>query len=78
MSAFYEELAEILELEPDQVTPDLRLENTQWDSLAVVSSIALIDEIYDIAVSADALNNCQTVADIEKLIAKHETESGAA
>jgi acyl carrier protein len=37
MSTFYEELAEILEIEPDQVTSDLRLEDTSWDSLAVVS-----------------------------------------
>jgi acyl carrier protein len=74
MSNFHEELAEILELETDQVTPDLRLEDTAWDSLAVVSTIALIDELYDVAVSADALNNCDTVGDIEKLIAREKGE----
>jgi acyl carrier protein len=74
MSNFHEELAEILEMETDQVTPDLRLEDTAWDSLAVVSTIALIDELYDVAVSADALNNCDTVGDIEKLIAREKGE----
>ena len=68
MSEFYTEMAEILELEPDEVTADLRLEDTNWDSLAVVSTIALIDELYDQAISADALNNCDTVGDIEQLI----------
>lgn len=75
MNEFYAELAEILEIEPDQVTPGLRLEDTPWDSLAVVSSIALIDELYDVAVSADALNNCETVGDIEKLIAREKGEA---
>lgn len=76
MSTFYEELAEILEIETDQITPDLRLEDTSWDSLAVVSTIALIDEQYDEAVSADALTSCETVGDIERLIAARRTESG--
>jgi acyl carrier protein len=75
MSNFHEELAEILELDVDQVTPELRLEDTPWDSLAVVSTIALIDELYDVAVSADALNNCETVGEIEALIAR---ETGGA
>ncbi|TFZ58138.1 acyl carrier protein [Methylorubrum sp. Q1] len=77
MSGFYEELAEILEVEPDQMTADLRLENTSWDSLAVVSTIALIDEQYDRAVNATALAACETVGDIERLIAAHPTESEA-
>ncbi|WP_060772284.1 acyl carrier protein [Methylobacterium sp. AMS5] len=77
MSGFYEELAEILEVEPDQMTADLRLENTSWDSLAVVSTIALIDEQYDRAVNATALAACETVGDIERLIAARPTESEA-
>ncbi|ACK83870.1 acyl carrier protein [Methylorubrum extorquens] len=77
MSGFYEELAEILEVEPDQVTADLRLESTSWDSLAVVSTIALIDEQYDKAVNATALAACETVGDIERLIAARSTESEA-
>lgn len=77
MSTFYEELAEILEIDADQVTPELRLEDTSWDSLAVVSTIALIDEQYDQAVSADALTSCETVGDIERLITARGTESEA-
>lgn len=77
MSEFRNELAEILEREPDEVTPELRLDSTSWDSLAVVSTIALIDELYDEAVSADALNDCETVGDIEKLIERHKAAGGA-
>ena len=76
MSTFHEELAEILELEPDQITADLRLEDTSWDSLAVVSTIALIDELYDEAVSADALSKCETVGDIDNLVASFNGGGG--
>lgn len=68
MSQFYEGLAEILEVEPSEVNPDMVLEEGVWDSLAIVSSIALIDELFDRTVSADALAECKTVGDIEKLV----------
>ena len=49
MSEFYEGLAEILEVDLDQITPDLALEDGSWDSLAVVSTIALIDDVPTVA-----------------------------
>lgn len=75
MNTFYQELAEILEVEPDRLTPHLRLEEVSWDSLAVVSTIALIDDHYDEAISAAALTACETVGDIERLIPPRETQS---
>lgn len=72
MNAFYEGLAEILEVEPDTVSSSMELEESAWDSLAVVSTIALIDEVYDQQVNADALVECRTVGDIEKLVAKEQ------
>jgi acyl carrier protein len=67
MSAFYEGMAEILEMEPGEVTPDLVLADVTWDSLAIVSTIALVDEVYDVALSPTKLAECATIADIEKL-----------
>ena len=67
MSEFYEGLAEILEVEPDQVTPELEL-GDGWDSLAVVSTIALIDDVFDVTVHPDKLGDCATVGDIENLV----------
>lgn len=69
MSEFYEGLAEILEVDVDQVQPGLSLEEGAWDSLAVVSTIALIDDVYDVTVHPDRLSDCKTVADIEALVA---------
>lgn len=69
MSEFYEGLAEILEVEVDEISPELVLEEGNWDSLAVVSTIALIDDVYDVTVHPNGLGDCKTVADIEALIA---------
>lgn len=68
MSEFYEGLAEILEVEVEEVNPDLTLEEGSWDSLAVVSTIALIDDVYDVTVHPNALGECKTVGQIEALI----------
>jgi len=68
MEAFYTGLAEILEIEPAQVTAELDLADHNWDSLAVVSTIALCDECFNVMLDGQALTNCKTVADIEKLI----------
>jgi acyl carrier protein len=75
MSEFYEGLAEILEVEVDQVTPDLDLDESGWDSLAVVSTIALIDDVFDVTVHPDRLGECKTVADIEKLVAAERAQA---
>jgi acyl carrier protein len=68
MSAFHESLAEILEIEPAAITPDLDLRAHNWDSLAVVSTLALIDECYGKLVEGSALARCERVADIEALV----------
>jgi acyl carrier protein len=73
---FREGLAEILDVEPDEVNSGLELDEAVWDSLAIVSAIALIDEIYNETVSADALSDCKTVADIERIVAKRRGEAG--
>lgn len=69
MNEFHQGLAEILEVEPQEVNSDMELEEGAWDSLAVVSTIALIDEVYDRTVSAEDLSECKKVSDVEKLIA---------
>lgn len=68
MSAFYEGLAEIFEIEADTVNPALDLQSLEMDSLAVVSIIALVDECFDVMLNGEAIMRCVTVADIEALI----------
>lgn len=69
MSEFYAGLAEILEIDTTQVNSELDLLAHNWDSLAVVSTIALCDECFNVMLDGQALNDCKTVADIEKLVA---------
>jgi acyl carrier protein len=78
MSEFYEGLAEILEVDEDQINSDLQLEEGSWDSLAVVSTIALIDDVYDIQVHPNGIAECKTVGDLEKLIATERASAGQA
>jgi acyl carrier protein len=68
MQKFYEGLAEILEIDPSEVTPTLVLADQSWDSLAIVSTIALVDECFEVMLPSQALIACVTAGDIEKLI----------
>lgn len=74
MSEFYEGLAEILEVDTVDINSELELDEGSWDSLAVVSTIALIDDVYDVTVHPNALGDCKTVGDIEALIAAERGE----
>ncbi|EZP55131.1 acyl carrier protein [Sphingomonas sp. RIT328] len=66
MSQFYEGMAEILDVDVTDIDPGYEL-GEAWDSLAIVSTIALIDEVYDRSVSPDALGQCTTVGEVEAL-----------
>lgn len=74
MSEFYEGLAEIIEVDADEVTSELALDEGAWDSLAVVSTIALIDDVYDVMVHPDKLAECKTVGDIDDLVAAERAD----
>ncbi|MDC3203594.1 acyl carrier protein [Prochlorococcus sp. AH-716-B04] len=64
---FLEELSEALDI-TDQVLEDsVTLDSLGWDSLAVISSIALIDEYFNKTVSAKELSECKTIGDLIKL-----------
>ena len=67
--AFKAGLAEIFEVDEAEITPDFDLKAHNWDSLAIVSVIALVDECHDRLLEGSALARCETVADIERLVA---------
>jgi acyl carrier protein len=71
MSEFYEGMAEIFEVGASKISSAFELHSAEaaWDSLAVVSSIALADDCFGVMLEGKALGNCQTIADIERLIA---------
>ena len=66
--AFFVGLAEIFELEDGEVSAELDLSTVAWDSLAIVSVIALADDIYGVFLEGEKLKACSTVADIVALV----------
>ena len=66
---FNEKLAEMLELEKGAITGDEALADlAKWDSLAVLSFIAMADSELSIEVSAADLQKCRLVSDLFRLI----------
>ncbi len=62
-SEFYALLDEMLELDPGTITGTERLEDLEnWDSLAVISFIALVDEHFNRLIETDKLVAAETVA----------------
>ena len=63
-------LDDILELDAGTIHGGERLEDLEnWDSLAVLSFIALVDEDLDIILDGDALAAAETVFDLVALVA---------
>jgi acyl carrier protein len=60
---FREGLAEALQMPAVELTPTTELTDT-WDSLAIMTTIALIDQHYSVTLSPTELENCKTVGDV--------------
>ncbi len=58
-------LDETLELEPGTLTGEETLESLEsWDSLAVISFIALVDDVMGVVVEGEKLARAKTVEDL--------------
>ncbi len=58
-------IAECVEMEPEELTPEVVLEDLEnWDSVAVLSIIAVISENFGRFPSADEIMQYKTVADL--------------
>jgi len=57
-------LEEIMELEDGVLTEETCLKDVEeWDSIAAISYIALLDEEFGVSISAKEINSFVTVAD---------------
>ena len=65
---FLEGMAEILEVDQISSSTILQSVDVDWDSLAIISTIALIDETYGRPITGKQLEECHTVGDILKLV----------
>lgn len=62
-------LDEVLELDPGTLQGPERLDDLEnWNSMAMVSFVALVDEHFNFAVSPRQFVNCDTVEDLLGLV----------
>ena len=67
MNDFLKEVAEILEVEGVNETDKLK-EFSQWDSLAILSIIAMVETIYGVNLHADDIKRVKTAGDLWNLV----------
>ena len=66
---FVEALNDLLEVDSSTLDPNIELESLgQWDSLTIVSLIALIDQYFNKKVSGDDIFCCHSLSDLRRLI----------
>ena len=64
---FYEQLAQILDIE--EVKPDNILKDFEtWDSLAILSVLAMADAKYSVTIKADEIRSVVTALDLANLV----------
>ena len=65
-------LEELLEKDPNTLNIADSLNSiSNWDSLAVIGYIAVVDQNFGITVPAAKINDCKTVGDLLLLVADH-------
>ena len=58
-------IAELLELEVSDFTPETKLEELEeWDSLAAISYVVMMDEHFGVTANPDDIRNFKTIQDI--------------
>jgi len=71
-SDFLNKIEEIIEVEENSLTGSELLEDLEdWDSLAVMGFIAMIDVNFSLTIKAEKINECKTVNDLASLLGDH-------
>ncbi len=68
LDIFYEEFSSLMGIGKSSFSNDTKLSDLDWDSMALISTMALVDEVFGIVVSGDKLTKCKTVNDIISLV----------
>ena len=70
LPSFQKSLAEILDVEFEEISVDFVLDESNWDSLAVISTAMLIETVYNKTVDGDELISCINVGELISQIEK--------
>ncbi|MEJ0062311.1 MAG: acyl carrier protein [Alphaproteobacteria bacterium] len=72
---FFLALDELLELKPGTITGPEKLSSfDNWDSLAVISLIALADEKFNIVLGSDAIAEAQTFDELLTIVSQNNAD----
>lgn len=63
-----EDLAAILEADPEELNEQYPLHSDNWNSLSIVSAIVLIDEHFGISIEGEKLRQCSSLGALWGLI----------
>tara|TARA_B100001769_G_C22085978_1_gene585414 strand:+ start:630 stop:863 length:234 start_codon:yes stop_codon:yes gene_type:complete len=68
IDAFLLELADALEISRELLKANSKSPEFDWDSLSILSALALIDSHFGIVVSADEISKCHSAQEIISLL----------
>jgi acyl carrier protein len=69
IETFTGQFTDAIELPAGEVTPQTKFKDLEiWDSLCVLNVIAMVDSLYNVAVSGNDLEKGNTVVDIFNLV----------
>jgi acyl carrier protein len=64
-SKFLGAMAEVMEIEVDQINANTKFrDEVDFDSLCILSTIAVIDEMYGKSLTAEDLDDAETLSDL--------------
>ena len=66
--AFFSQLADVLQVNPAEVNEAFRLTPENWDSMAILATIALIDTHFGMTVPTNELTACKSVGAVLELV----------
>lgn len=70
IASFLESLGDALEVPSQSLSKETELDSIAWDSLAVISCIALADEYFGVTLSGEELDQAINIQEIIDLISK--------
>ena len=65
---FLVDLADVLEVDRDDLTDGYVLDNTNWDSINIVSTVVLIDEHLNTTIPGNKLEGVTSVGELLELL----------
>jgi acyl carrier protein len=73
---FLEDLAAALEVEPAELDDGFELNRDNWNSLAIVTVIVLLDEQFGVAIEGEKLRECSSIGALWNLIEAADQANG--